>query len=196
MPKDSNIRASSREPRIMYANKWLSLDRKWNIFFLFAMSSCFIFSWYLWMYLNIVNISIFATVSSLIIVPTICTIFNETKFISKNRVLNSQGQIITKKQIPNGNALFWYALGNFMILWLQLSHAIMYVLILLSIFCGYFIFKNCPISYLFNPKTNKSKKDNYPQMISSSSSYDQNLDPARSHLPTNVYHYSHNRHRY
>lgn len=159
--------------------------------------SGFILSWYLWMNLNMVNIGIFTAISSLIIIPTICTIFNGTKFISKNRVLNSQGQIITKKQVPNGNALFWYAFGNFMILWLQLSHAIIYVLILLSIFCFYFIYKNCPISYLFNSQINESIKNNYV-MTNSSSALDalhqrQKLSPAYSHLPNNVHYSSYKR---
>jgi hypothetical protein len=142
-------------------NKWLTNDRLWNFVFWFCMSfglaagNVFKFQWVMH------DLASATDWTSLIIFPLLIIIFNRTRFIKKDTFANSDGTTISKTQMPYAFPLatlsgFGIAFvvaetilpkgyGNFFV-------AFAFFVFLFSGISLYFIFKNCPISILFNRK--------------------------------------------
>lgn len=146
-------------------NKWLTKDRFWNFVFWFGMSlglsatliiggcrkSTTTFSYW----------SSFFFWLTIIVVPLILKIFNGTKFIKALTFANSEGQILTEEQRPY---LFGYSIFAGLLLVFIVAETIfpknpqhfMFDLVGSALFFTpislYFIYKNCPISILFNHK--------------------------------------------
>ena len=142
---------------------WLSKDRLWNLIFWFGMSSG------LSLALNfeagrgsrVSFWSVFFFWLTIIGIPLILKMFNGTKFIKALTFANSEGQILTEEQRPY---LFLFAMFAGIPLVFIVAERIFpkntenffLTLIGLIIFFApislYFIYKNCPISILFNHK--------------------------------------------
>ena len=143
-------------------SKWLTKDRLWNFVFWFGMS----FGMAVTMSVSkeqqaeysLGTILIWAT---MICVPMIVRHFSKTTFIKKDTFVNSEGVIISKKQMPYSFSLAGMSgLGiAFIVAELffpkgKLGFASLLAMYF-SLFSGislYFILKNCPISILFNRK--------------------------------------------
>jgi hypothetical protein len=142
-------------------DNWLTKDRLWNLVFWFGMSLglsvSLSISKNLQQQYKIGSILIWAT---LIGVPLVLKIFNGTKFIKALTFANSEGQILTEEQRPYlfGYAIFAGLPTAFIIAEIILSESSSFIskliidLSFLAPISIYFIYKNCPISILFNSK--------------------------------------------
>ena len=151
--------------------------------------------------------------SVLLGLPLIVTLANRTRFIEKDTFVNSKGMELTKKQMPTGNFIWLTILGLALTFALSDKYAGRHVISsfisftgLLSGFCLYFIFKNCPISLLFNYKfwnfklylgrRVNSTSNHFSSSSSSgnrSSSSDYYTNPVYSSSPSNIHYESHRR---
>ena len=184
--------------------KWLNKDRLWNFVFWFGMSfglaagNVFKFQW------GMHDLASATDWTSLIIFPLLIIIFNRTRFIKKDTFANSDGIIISKTQMPY--AFLLATLSGFVITFvvtetiLPKEHGNFFAsfAFFVSLFSGislYFIFKNCPISILFNRKFWTfefkaggvlNRTDNYNS--SSREYHDRLYNPSHRHHSQNIYH--------
>jgi hypothetical protein len=146
-------------------DKWLTKDRLWNLIFWFGMSLGTSITAMAAGFGN--KLQTFSYWSSfffwvtIIGVPLILKIFNGTKFIKALTFANSEGQILTEEQRPY---LFGYAIFAGLPTAFAIAETVMhkapenFMTVLVLSLCGfapvsiYFIYKNCPISILFNSK--------------------------------------------
>jgi hypothetical protein len=160
--------------------------------------------------------------ATMICVPLLVRHFSKTSFIKKDTFANSEGKMLTKKQMPylfalaglSGLAIAFIVAET--ILPKGATGFISSLVIFICLFSGislYFIFKNCPISILFNRKfwtfefkaggfarnsehrastgVTNSMTDYYKSSSYNNScgSYDyQRYSPSYSHLANNIYH--------
>jgi hypothetical protein len=188
--------------------KWLNKDRLWNFVFWFGMS----FGMAVTMSVSkeqqakysLGTILIWAT---MICIPLLVRHFSKTSFIKKDTFANSEGVVISKKQMPYSFSLAGMSgLGiAFIVAELffpkgKLGFASLLAMYL-SLFSGislYFIFKNCPISILFNLKywelrsteRRKSSGNDDHHAKYTKSCRDRMNSPVYQNLPQNV-HYRH-----
>ena len=191
--------------------KWLNKDRLWNFVFWFGMS----FGFAAGLVISEINSkqntfsywSSFFFWSTIVGVPMIVRYYSKTTLIKKDTFANSEGVLISKKQMPYSfplAAISGLAIA-FIVAELFLSNTNFYfissLILSFSFFSGislYFILKNCPISILFNRKfwtfefkagtNNKSRlfKDDFQGRSSKEESLNR-LSPARSYRSNNVY---------
>ena len=191
-------------------SKWLTKDRFWNFVFWFGMSFGMASAAFAKSGLGLLATSKVIMWSTIALVPLIVVLANKTRFIKKNTFANSEGIIIAKEQrpkatflallagiglafviaetvLPKGNGNFFAALVFFT-----------------SLFSGislYFIYKNCPISILFNRRawsfekldsTEQNSKlfDNHfdQSQRSSRDAQDRRCSPSYQSLGQNIYH--------
>lgn len=154
----ANKNSSAQEKQ----DKWLTKDRLWNFLFWFGMS--------LGLSTTLIiggcrkNTTAFSYWSSfffwltIIGVPLILKIFNGTKFIKALTFANSEGHILTEEQRPY---LFGYSIFAGLLLVFIVAETFpknpqhfMFDFVgsalLFAPMSLYFIYKNCPISILFN----------------------------------------------
>ena len=189
--------------------KWLTKDRFWNFVFWFGMSFGMASAVFAKTGLGLIALSKIIMCSTIILVPLSVVFASKTRFIQEDIFVNSEGIIITKEQKPKATFLALLAgaglafaiaetvlpkeNGNF---WAAL-------LFFTSLFSGislYFIYKNCPISILFNRKawscekadiSNQNSKlfdDSFSSRASNRDSNDIIYNPAYSSLSSNIYH--------
>jgi hypothetical protein len=157
----ANKNSSTQEKQ----GKWLTKDRVWNFVFWFGMSLglsiSFAFNFNASRYNRFSYWSVFFFWFTIIVIPLILKIFNGTKFIKALTFANSEGHILTEEQRPYlfGYAIFAGLPTVFAIAETVLKKApenfIIGFILFLSFFAPislYFIYKNCPISILFNRK--------------------------------------------
>ena len=144
--------------------------------------------------------------SVLLGIPLIVTLANKTRFIKKDTFANSEDIELTKKQMPTGNFIWLTILGVALTFALSDKYAGRHVISSFISFTGlfsglslYFIFKNCPISILFNYKfwnfeprlgIRVSSSSNHFRNHSSSSSRsssDYITNPSYGGLDSNIY---------
>ena len=140
-------------------DKWLTKDRLWNFVFWFVMPAGLTVAHFMRTNLQIKDVATFMYISTFLGIPLLLIIFNRTRFIEKDTFANSEGNILTKEQMPYAFPLAIIAGIAFSVLisviFLPKNTNSLFVAFSLSIsvFSGlslYFIFKNCPISILFN----------------------------------------------
>jgi hypothetical protein len=132
-------------------------------------------------------------------VPLLVTLATRTRLIDKNTFVNSEGKIITEQQMPY--SFIWASIAGFGFLVLldmkigflpYFDNFLAYFLgnfMMLAGFSLYFIFKNCPVSILFNFKFwNLKMSQNMQSTYHNSSFLNSYNDLSNSHLPTNVHH--------
>ena len=179
-------------------DKWLNKDRLWNLIFWFGMSSGLSLATFVKFILKTPDLFPFVAWSVLLGIPLIVTLANRTRFIKKDTFINSEGIELTKKQMPTGNFIWLTILGIALTFALSDKYAGRHVISSFISFTGlfsgfslYFIFKNCPISILFNYKfwnfeSRQRSRDRYfnnPNSRLSINNYYNDL--SHSHLPSN-----------
>ena len=139
----------------------LSKDRLWNLVFWLGISSGLATGNFFRLNLNMPQLATFIDCSTLICIPLLLILFNRTHFIQNNIFINSEGMEITKKQLPRLVLLpilsgigFAFLISETI---LPKHHENIFVSFiffccLLSGLSLHFIFKNCPLSILFNYK--------------------------------------------
>ena len=192
--------------------KWLTKDRFWNFVFWFGMSFglavTFSVSSEQQTKYSLGTILIWANIIG---VPLLVRNFSKTTFVKDKIFLNSEGNIINENQFPKYAFLALLAgvgLTFFIseaILPRGYSSFLLDLVFFLSLFSGislYFIYKNCPISILFNRKawsfekvdnTNNGSNlfnDSYEHRCQTNSHYahDRMYSAAHRHLPQNIHH--------
>ena len=189
--------------------KWLTKDRFWNFVFWFAMSFGFAVTFSVsseqQAKYNLGTIFIWAT---MIGVPLLVRHFSKTTCVKDNIFLNSEGDLITEEQTPKSTFLALLAgVGlTFIIAETILpkgyNNFFLDIVFFLSVFSGislYFIYKNCPISILFNRKAwelrsterrKSSGNDDYYERHrrNSNNSHARTYDSSYRHLPGNIHH--------
>lgn len=137
--------------------KWLTKDRFWNFVFWFAISGGLAIGEFFRFNLKILEIASFIEQSTVIAIPLLLLIFNRTRYIKEDTFANSEGVVLTKKQMPY--IMFSMDIIPVFLLSFVLAENIENIIIsfifFYSLFSGlslYFIFKNCPISILFHSK--------------------------------------------
>lgn len=200
-------------------SEWLTKDRFWNFVFWFGMSSGLAIAHFLRTNLQMLDTAIFIYLSTLLFIPVLLILFNKTRFIQKDTFTNSEGIVIADKQMPYSISLAIITGVGFSILlseFLPKNSNSLFVAFALAtfVFSGfslYFIFKNCPISILFNYKfwvwkshqsaacpnirvsSSNDRFRNYTSSSSRSSSSDYYTNPVYSSSPSNIYYESHRR---
>jgi hypothetical protein len=154
-PVIANVNSLNQEKQ----DEWLTKDRFWNFVFWFGMSSGLSLGTFIKFTLKMPDLFPVVAWSVLLGVPLIVTLANRTRFIEKDTFVNSKGMELTKKQMPTGNFIWLTILGLALTFGLSDKYAGRHVISsfisftgLFSGFCLYFIFKNCPVSILFNYK--------------------------------------------
>lgn len=141
--------------------KWLNKDRLWNFVFWFGMSSGFSVATFFRLTLRMPNLFPVIAWSTLILVPLMVTLANRTRFIQKDTFANNEGTILSKKQMPYMFPLAIMSGFGFSFIVAETFfpkgslNIIIHFIFFSCLFSGlslYFIFKNCPISILFNYK--------------------------------------------
>ena len=192
--------------------KWLTKDRFWNFVFWFGMSFGFAVTFSVsseqQAKYSLGTIFIWAT---MIGVPLLVRHFSKTTCVKDSIFLNSEGDLITEEQTPKSTFLALLAgVGlTFIIAETILpkgyDNFFLDIVFFLSVFSGislYFIYKNCPISILFNRKAWSCEKvnnsdqnsklfdDSYEHRCQTNSHYshDRVYSPSYRHLPQNIYH--------
>jgi hypothetical protein len=174
-------------------DRWLTKDRMWNFIFWFGIAGGMAFATFAKFDLMIPDLFLIALGVTLLGVPLIVTLANKTKFVKKDTFSNSAGKILSKKEMPTINFIWPTLLGIALTLAISDKYAARQVISsfftffsLISGFILYFIFKNCPISILFNYKFWNSKmSQNMQRTESLSNCYN---DLAHSHMTSNVNH--------
>ena len=184
--------------------KWLNKDRLWNFVFWFGMSFGMALGNVIKFRLGLEDLSSTVDLATLFIMPIALLVFNRTRFIKKDTFANSEGVLISKKQMPYSFPLatisglpIAFVVGT-TILSKDVSSFFGAFIFFLSLSSGislYFILKNCPISILFNRKfwtfefkaggvvNNKGHHDS-----SSRDYYNRIHSPSYRHLPQNIFH--------
>ena len=202
--------------------KWLNKDRLWNFVFWFGMSFGLAVAHFTRINLEIPIITKLTYIFTLIGIPVFISLVNKTSFIKKDTFANGEGKILTKKQMPYSFALAGLSGIGVAVIVAETffkkgdSSFITSLVVSISLFSGislYFIFKNCPISILFNRKfwtfefkaggfarnsehrastgITNSMTDYYQSSSYNNScgSYDyQRYSPSHSNLANNIYH--------
>ena len=196
-------------------SEWLTKDRFWNFVFWFGMSSGLALGDVFRFNFKILQIASFVNWTTLILIPLLLLIFNRTRFIKKDTFTNSQGNLLTKKQLPYMFPLAIMSGFGFAFIVAEtilpkgVENIIISFIFFSCLFSGlslYFIFKNCPISLLFNYKfwnfklylgrRVNSTSNHFSSSSSSSnrsSSSDYYTNPVYSSSPSNIHYESHRR---
>lgn len=157
----SNTEANALLPTqdTQLASPLVTKDRLWNLVFWFGISSGLSLATFVKFTLEMPILFLVTSWSVLLGVPLIVTLANRTRFITKDTFANSEDKILTPEQIPTGNFIWLTALGIALTFVLSDKYAGQQVISSFLLFTGllsgfslYFIFKNCPISILFNYK--------------------------------------------
>jgi len=189
-------------------SKWLTKDRFWNFVFWFGMSFGFAITFSVsskqQAKYSLGTIFIWAT---MIGVPLLVRHFSKTTCVKDNIFLNSEGDLITEEQTPKSTFLALLAgvglafIVAETILPKGYNNFFLEMVFFLSVFSGislYFIYKNCPISILFNLKywelrsterRKSSGNDDHHAKYTKSCRHRMN-SPVYQNLPQNV-HYRH-----
>lgn len=190
--------AMSNSPKIKQP-RWLKKDRFWNFVFWFGMSFGFAITFSIPRELQdkyaLSTVLIWLT---LVGVPLLVRHFSKTTFVKEKMFLNSEGDLITEKQVPKSTFLALLAgVGlTFFIAEIFLprgySNFFLDLIFWLSLFSGisvYFIYKNCPISILFNRKAWElylSNNTGCKTRVRHNSRFV--THPVYKHLPYNIFH--------
>lgn len=199
-------------------DKWLNKDRLWNFVFWFGISGGLSLASFVKFVLKMPDLFLVIAWSVLLGIPLIVTLANKTRFIKKDTFANSEDIELTKKQMPTGNFIWLTILCVALTFALSDKYAGRHVISSFVTFAGlfsgfslYFIFKNCPISILFNYKfwVWKSRQSascpnvrvgsssnhfrNHSSSSSRSSSSDYFTNPSYSSSMSNIYYESHRR---
>jgi hypothetical protein len=185
---------------------WLTKDRVWNLVFWFGISSGLSLGSFVKFTLRMPDLFLVIVWSTLLGVPLIVTLANRTCFIKRDVFNNSQGIELTKEQMPTGNFIWLTMLSVALTFVVSDKYAGRHALSaffafngLLSGFSLYFIFKNCPISILFNYKfwdfklyygrqNSSSNQDYYDRMNRTHNSFNKITNPGYSYRPENIWH--------
>lgn len=183
--------------------KWLNRDRVWNLVFWFGMSFGFSIAFAIvgtnpqtrdFPYLASVVFWL-----TIIGVPFLVRTFSKTTFVKDKTFLSSEGRELNwDKDLPNGfltivttvalTALTGTILDKISDPISSIFSSFIFVTVLFGIPSLFFIFKNCPISVLFNSKFwNFETSLNKPN-IRNNDYYNRLLNPAYSFLSNNIYH--------
>lgn len=190
--------------------KWLTKDRFWNFVFWFGMSSGFSSA------LILASITVkqnsfsywisFLLWATIIGVPLLVRHFAKTTFLKDKIFLNSEGDIIPEKNVPDLGVIFLLTVVSVVITGLlfdkfKIQDSVGTVVISIMIFgipSLFFICKNCPVSILFNLKywelrstelVKSSGNDDHHAKYTKSCR-DRMNSPVYQNLPQNV-HYRH-----
>lgn len=181
-------------------------DNFWNLVFWFGMSAGLTIGWFLTFNLSNKSYGTAFCWITILSIPIILKIANNTRFNQTERFVNSEG-IPLNDRLPNGMFIVWtvvsclftgFLMDNF---WHRPNNTFGAFLFFTGIFSGisiYFIFKNCPISILFNLKlwtmtgsgseayhrSHHFNSSNYPSYKAS----DTATNPRYSSLDTNIFH--------
>lgn len=214
----AEITLDNKQGSLNKQERWLNKDRIWTLVFWFGMSFGFSLANFLEYTLGVSEISSIIDWSTLLGIPLIVTLANRTRFIKKDTFANSEGRLIAEKQMPY-SFLLAFILGLVVtfiaVKTLHLprqqygeSHFFSSFIFFSFFFSGlslYFIFKNCPISILFNRKfwtfelrPGGFRRDRFYESSSSSSSRSSSLNdyytsPSYSSSMSNIYYDSHRR---
>lgn len=141
---------------------WVTKDRFWTFVFWFGMSLGLSVAHVFGVQLKMSNISNTIVLISLIGVPVLVNVFNGTKFIKALTFANSEGTVLTEEQRPYlfGYAIFAgfgvaFVVAETVLSSMSKTSSFAAFICLISLFAPislYFIYKNCPISILFNHK--------------------------------------------
>ncbi len=171
----------------------MSKDRFWNLMFLILTVS----GWMLTFCLNNKHFSFITSWLTIIGVPVLVHTFSKTTFVKDKTFLNSEGRELNwDKDLPNGfltivttvalTALTGTILDKTSDPISDIFSRFIFITVLFGIPSLFFIFKDCPISVLFNrkllsyiaanaPKSTLRRKDTY-------------TDPSYSFLSHNMFH--------
>jgi hypothetical protein len=179
--------------------KWLSKDRFWNFVFWFGMSGSWIISSLLGK-ANIISRPGLVIPISLITFPVILLIFNRTTFVKDTIFKNSEGiEFDAKTRFPNFFLLIVGSVGGTILTGLfldthkeipELLADIILCTNIFGIFSLFFIYKNCPISIIFNSKAWNCApvSDNYRQRFTEDSMATKINSIKYSYSPINRHH--------
>ena len=179
-------------------SKWLTKDRFWNFVFWFGMSFGMASAAFIKSGLGLLTLSKVVMWSTIILVPMIVVLSSKTSFIKKDTFVNSEGITLTKKQLQEGAFLAF--LSGFGLAFIiaetilpkgldNFFAALVFFLSLLSGVSLFFIYKNCPISILFNLRYWElclSNSDGYKTRTRNSSRFV--THPVYKFLPYNIFH--------
>ena len=153
---DSNTALANKE------EKWLTKDRFWNFVFWFGMSLGLSIAHFIRTNLHMADLAKIMYIITLLGIPLLLLLFNRTKLIKPLVFANSEGKILMEEQRPYlvlPAVLAGIAITTLLDIGFDSfrlgDNRLKDFFIFVSIFSGislYFIFKNCPISILFNPK--------------------------------------------
>ena len=202
-------------PRTVIAKqpKWLNKDRYWNFVFWLGVSCGVSFSWLCEM-LHLGTLGTIIFWSTLVTFQLFVIFLNKTTCVEDKQFLNSEGKKICENQLVNPGVVINFLFWCFMAWILSITIIPRYIpnifttmiscMALFSLFCLYFIFKNCPISILFNRSfwdnkfwklkplaTTKSNACQYNHSSPSAAtrySNDVIMNPSYSSLCSNIYH--------
>ena len=180
---------------------WLTKDRLWNFVFWFGMSFGFssalilanigskqnTFSYW-------ISFLFWATIFG---VPFLVRRFSKTTFVKDKIFLNSEGNVIPEKNMPDLGVIFLLTVlalaitGFIFDKFKILDHlgTVAIAMVLFGIPSLFFIYKNCPISILFNRKYRElylSNNDGYKTRTRNSSRFV--THPVYKFLPYNIFH--------
>ncbi|MCA0253867.1 MAG: hypothetical protein LCH20_00050 [Proteobacteria bacterium] len=180
--------------------KWLTKDRFWNFVFWFGMSTFWTIA-AIMAQAKIPTLPGIVVLISLIVFPVAVSVCNGTTFVKDTIFKNSEGiEFNTAKRAPNVLLLILSTFGLTALTGLFLD-AHKEIPDALSAFIGFnvmfgvpslfFIFKNCPISILFNRKTWQLRAMTDEEYLAMRRRDDSMTNPACSSFSGNIYHNSH-----
>ena len=187
---------------------WLTKNRFWNFVFWIGMSLGLTLGSFAMFTLEMPNLASAINWTTLLGIPLLVVLANRTRFSGKDTFANSENIELTKKQMPTGNFIWLTILGigfTFIVAETILSkevdsvfNSLIFFTCLFSGFSLYFIFKNCPVSILFNRKCWHYLADNAPtrprrpsgsnRSPSSPTPFNVMMNPMYKNRSSNIYH--------
>ena len=147
----NKINTVSKQPR------WLTKDRFWNILFWLGLSGGFSLATFVKFTLNLPSFTPYILILNIILLPTLIMYFNKTSTYKK-RIVNSENIKLKAKQYPSA----WVIpltiisiplsgfIGDKYATIGDTTSTFLFFLGTFSGLCLHFIYKNCPITILFN----------------------------------------------